>query len=217
MNHAVGSRYDAGLQRAAQALTRQAVQAIARQIQPGMREDTARQMANETLRAMGFERRWHPSLVRFGENTLCTYLQPSSPSTLLGEDDVFFIDIGPVLQGHEGDGGATFAVGQDPEHHAASGVARRLWEDVAAHWRSTGCCGQALYAEAARLAEAAGWRLNLGIQGHRVGDFPHAIHKAPDLGMFKHTPAPDLWILEIQIAHPTRPFGAFHEDLLEHP
>jgi len=23
-----------------------------------------------------------------------------------------------------------------------------------------------------------------------------------------------LWILEIQIAHPTKPFGAFYEDLL---
>ena len=27
-------------------------------------------------------------------------------------------------------------------------------------------------------------------------------------------PAPGIWVLEIQIAHPTRPFGAFYEDIL---
>ena len=31
------------------------------------------------------------------------------------------------------------------------------------------------------------------------------------------TPVEGLWILEIQIAHPTRPFGAFYEDLLGLP
>ena len=52
------------------------------------------------------------------------------------------------------------------------------------------------------------------IQGHRVSDFPHAIYKAGRLGDFAERPSSGLWILEIQIAHPTRPFGAFHEDLL---
>ncbi len=62
-----------------------------------------------------------------------------------------------------------------------------------------------------------GWRLNLDIKGHRVCDFPHAIYRAGSLGDFGQCPATGLWILEIQIAHPTRPFGAFHEDLLFAP
>ncbi|WP_260433383.1 hypothetical protein [Burkholderia cepacia] len=40
------------------------------------------------------------------------------------------------------------------------------------------------------------------------------IYTAGNLGDFDATPAAGLWILEIQITHPTRPFGAFHEDLL---
>ncbi|MFP3748232.1 (Fe-S)-binding protein, partial [Achromobacter sp. SIMBA_011] len=34
------------------------------------------------------------------------------------------------------------------------------------------------------------------------------------LGDFDACPNAGLWILEIQIAHPTKPFGAFYEDLL---
>ena len=59
-----------------------------------------------------------------------------------------------------------------------------------------------------------GWQFNLDIKGHRVSDFPHAIYRAGDLGDFAQCPASGLWILEIQIAHPSRPFGAFYEDLL---
>lgn len=81
-------------------------------------------------------------------------------------------------------------------------------------WRLEGLGGSALYDFAAGRASAMGWVLNLDIKGHRVSDFPHAIYKAGNLGDFADCPATDLWILEIQIAHPTRPFGAFYEDLL---
>ncbi len=59
-----------------------------------------------------------------------------------------------------------------------------------------------------------GWKLNWAVKGHRVSDFPHAIYRAGALGDFEGCPATGLWILEIQIAHPTRPIGAFYEDLL---
>jgi hypothetical protein len=52
------------------------------------------------------------------------------------------------------------------------------------------------------------------IKGHRVSDFPHAIYKAGNLGDFEDCPDAGVWILEIQLAHPTRPFGSFYEDLL---
>jgi len=40
------------------------------------------------------------------------------------------------------------------------------------------------------------------------------VHKAGDLGEYGERPADGLWILEIQIAHPTEAYGAFYEDLL---
>ncbi len=83
------------------------------------------------------------------------------------------------------------------------------------HWRTQRVTGRALYAYAAKQAEAMGWKLNLDMKGHRVGDFPHAIYKPGKLADLADTPSEGLWILEIQIAHPTRPFGAFYEDLLQ--
>jgi hypothetical protein len=59
-----------------------------------------------------------------------------------------------------------------------------------------------------------GWKLNLDIKGHRVSDFPHAIYRAGSLGDFVGRPNGGLWILEIQIAHPSKRYGAFYEDLL---
>ena len=83
-----------------------------------------------------------------------------------------------------------------------------------AHWRTTRCSGKALYDFAEQVAVKHGWRLNVEIRGHRVSDFPHAIYKAGDLGDFEDVPQVGLWILEIQIAHPSKPYGAFYEDLL---
>ncbi len=85
---------------------------------------------------------------------------------------------------------------------------------MAARWRDDGLSGEALYRYALERAEGMGWTLNWDVKGHRVSDFPHAIYKAGDLGDFAGVPQTGLWILEIQLAHPTRPFGAFYEDLL---
>jgi hypothetical protein len=64
------------------------------------------------------------------------------------------------------------------------------------------------------MVRCVGWKLNLEIKGHRVSDFPHAIYRGGNLGDFDAVPNPGLWILEIQIAHPSKPYGAFYEDLL---
>ena len=66
------------------------------------------------------------------------------------------------------------------------------------------------------VAEAAdrGWLLNLEMTGHRVSEFPHKAHYDGALIDQRFAPSPGLWILEIQLRHPTRPFGAFYEDLL---
>ena len=74
--------------------------------------------------------------------------------------------------------------------------------------------GLELYRYVQEQAQAMGWVLNLKIKGHRVSDFPHAVHRGGDLGDFEHYPNQGLWILEIQIAHPDLPYGAFFEDLL---
>jgi Xaa-Pro aminopeptidase len=211
---AVGQAFSLEKMIRARDLTFEAVRRIAAQITPGVTEGRGREIAQEVLEAMGMERLWHKNVVRFGPGTLETFHGDFQPGYVLQDNDIFYVDLGAVFDGHEGDAGDTFAVGDDPEMAACAEAARELWREVAARWRDEGLTGAALYAFAVERAEAMGWRLNWEVKGHRVSDFPHSIYKAGDLGSFDAPPQTGLWILEIQIAHPTRPIGAFYEDLL---
>lgn len=210
----VGQHYSLQAMQHAQQMTWRAIEQIAFQIQPGMRESEAQIIAKQVLSDLGMQRIWHPILIRFGANTLKTFKQKSEGDPTLAENDIFFIDMGAVWDGHEGDAGATFTTGFDPEMRRCAEAAQTLFERVSALWKNAGVSGQQLYQFAEAQAKEMGWVLNLDIKGHRVSDFPHAIYRAGDLGDFAHNPNAGLWILEIQLAHPTRPFGAFYEDLL---
>jgi len=211
---AVGENFSLPAMIRARDLTFEAVKQIAAAITPGMTEGRGGEVAQEILEAMGMERLWHRNVIRFGPGTLETFFGAFTPDYVLQDDDIFYVDLGVVWGGHEGDAGDTFTVGSDPEMAACAQAARDLWDEVAARWRDEGISGAALYAFAKTRAEAMGWRLNWEVKGHRVSDFPHAIYKAGALGDFDKPPTTGLWILEIQLAHPTRPIGAFYEDLL---
>ncbi|RDJ00391.1 aminopeptidase P family protein [Dyella solisilvae] len=211
---AVGSRFDPKLMQHARERTWQALRGIRERMQPGISEEEARIAAAEVFRELGMERLWHPVIIRIGANTTLTYREPSDASVRLGENDIYFIDLGLVFAGHEGDAGDTFVTGHSPQKQACADAARELFQLVAGAWRSRGLTGEALYAFAEQQAEAMGWRLNHEIKGHRVSDFPHSVHKAGDLGELGERPSGGLWILEIQITHPTEAYGAFYEDLL---
>lgn len=211
----VGRRYDPILMRTARERNWAALEGVHARMHPGISEAEAKLAAAEVFAQLGVQRIWHPVLIRIGANTTKTFRQKSDPSVRLAENDSYFIDLGLVFDGHEGDVGNTFVVGHSPERQACAEAARLIFHEVAEAWRVRGLSGEALYAFAGERAAAMGWRLNHAIKGHRVGDFPHSIHKGGDLGTLLTTPAARLWILEIQIAHPTQPFGAFYEDMLD--
>ena len=212
---AVGRRFDPALMQYARERSWAALHAIAERMHPGISEDEAKREALDVFRQLGCQKIWHPVLIRIGANTTRTWRQKSDPTVRLGEHDSYFIDLGLVFAGHEGDVGDTFVVGEAPQRQACANAARALFHEVAAAWRTQGLSGQALYALAGERAASMGWRLNHAIKGHRVSDFPHALHKGGDLGTLDARPAAGLWILEIQLAHPSEPFGAFYEDLLD--
>jgi Xaa-Pro aminopeptidase len=211
---AVGKRFDPALMQHARTQTWAALEGIRQRMLPGISEDEAKAAADEVFRDLGFERIWHKPYIRIGANTVKTYREASDPNVRLGENDIYFIDLGLVFDGHEGDVGDTFVVGEAPQYAACAQAARDLYEDVAAKWRNEGLSGHNLYNYADERAEAMGWRFNHAVKGHRISDFPHSVHKGGDLGDLENSPSSGLWVLEIQIAHPTEPFGAFYEDLL---
>jgi methionyl aminopeptidase len=196
--------------------TTEAVLRIAEKIVPGMLEEDARRIAQETLEQLGSHQGWHKTLVRFGRNTTKNYVDPSEPDVRLGNNDIFFVDIGPIWGDTEGDGGGTFVVGNEPDadmKRCAVDV-KRIFENVRQQWIISKMTGKELYEFAVCSAADLGWILNLGLTGHRLSDYPHKTHFAGTLGSVSIHPSPNLWILEIQIRDPNKPFGGFFEDLL---
>ncbi|MCY1212479.1 Metallopeptidase family M24 [compost metagenome] len=194
--------------------TRQAIARIAARVTPGMVEEDAVEMAKRVMLDAGLVLSWHPTRVRFGRNTIKPMKLASEPGVILQESDIFFIDIAPRVDAWEGDGGASFVVGQHTEYERCARDAEVLFHEVRSVWKRDRLTGQALYAEADRMAKSMGWDLNFDLPGHRVSDFPHATIHTGSLADFEDSPAAMRWILEIHLRDPRKRFGAFFEDML---
>ncbi len=199
---------------AMRARTRGVIHQIHALCRPGMVEEDAVEKAKELLAANNMIRGWHDVYVRFGSNTLKTFGEASDPGVVLKEDDIMLIDIGPVFEDWEGDGGDTFTFGNVPDMERCAADARKLFHTVRKKWESTGMSGKELYAFAQDEAKAMGWELNMDLSGHRISDFPHAAIYDGPMADITFKPAPLLWVLEIHIRHPDGGYGAFFEDML---
>lgn len=177
-------------------------------------------------RDFGVTTHWHPSVVRAGVNTLATAGQ-MTPERIIGEDDMVFVDLGPVFDTWEADVGQSYAIGPDPRKHALAAALPQQFATVRAHYLADpDITGAALYAFASASAEAAGWRFGGKIAGHVVGPFPHS--RLPGPKQRNHISpenpeplsGPDLngdprhWILEIHLIDPSGEFGGFYERLM---
>jgi methionyl aminopeptidase len=211
---ATGKSFDLDQLMAVRARTRKAVHMIADQLTPGLSEDQAKVIARNTLSGLGMRRGWHHIIVRCGPNTTKDFMERSEPGVVLKDDDIFFVDIGPVYGDYEGDAGDTFVFGEDPLHQKAKTDVRTIWECVRDKWFKERINGVALYEFAVKTSESMGWKLNLDLSGHRLSDYPHSVHYDGPLAEVDFAPKPNLWVLEIAIAHPDGSFGAFYEDLL---
>lgn len=177
-------------------------------------------------REFGIQTHWHKRIVRAGVNTLAT-ASDNPPIRTIGQDDMVFLDIGPVLAEWEADVARSYAVGPDPKKHALCRDLLTQFEIVKSHFLSEPeITGAALYAFACESAKAAGWRFGGKIAGHIVGEFPHARlpgpkqinHISPEnpeklrnpdgLGQRRH------WILEIHLVDPSEDFAGFYERLM---
>ena len=177
-------------------------------------------------RDFGVTRHWHKRIVRAGANTLTTAGE-NPPEAIIADDDMVFLDLGPVFGEWEADVGRSYAVGGDPRKH-------RLCADLPLHFDAVQArfeaepdvTGAALYAFACDLAVRDGWRFGGKIAGHIVAEFPHAhlpglkdhqrINAANDtrlrdpdgLGRLRY------WILEIHLVSADGAFGGFYERLI---
>lgn len=190
-----------------------AVHEIAALIRPGMTTAAAIALADEHLRGMGASHNWHPTYIRFGADSQSPAVQATDRRRVLGEDDIFVVDIGPVWDNYEGDYGDTFATGPSADHARCAEAARMVFQRTRQAWLE-GLTGAALYDAADGYAQEYGCTVVREIPGHRVADFPHALYGKHQLAAADFVPSDGIWVLEIQVRDLRLPIGAFYEDVL---
>nr|WP_329605023.1 NAD(P)H dependent flavin oxidoreductase family protein [Pseudomonas putida] len=209
----VGPRYSLDGMLAAREQSVRAVTAIASQLKVGMTTAQALEMAAQTLQAMGASHTWHPTYIRFGDDTVRTPRQSIDLQRVLRNTDIVVVDVGPVWDGYEGDYGDTFVFGQHELHHACVKALHEVFDETRQAW-GHGLTGRELYDFAKRSAQAKGWQLERNLAGHRIADFPHVLYGQDKLAEVEIVPSEVVWVLEIQLCHPSEPVGAFFEDIL---
>lgn len=187
---------------------------FAAQVDVGINEEQGLKILDELFLAQGVEKKWHPHKFRIGSDTTKVFRDKSDQSLTLKENDIYFVDIGPVVNGHEADFAQTFTVGQNPEYSQIQRHSKVIFDECQAYWQSEKPTGEELYAFADSRAKNYGYVLKNQEGGHRLGDFPHALYYKGRLSNFDKIPLENVWVLEIHLNNTKETFGAFYEDIL---
>jgi hypothetical protein len=169
---------------------------------------------------------WHKRIVRAGKNTLLPYAE-NPPDHTIGEDDILFLDLGPVFEKWEADFGRTFVVGSDALKLKMREDVESAFADGKQYFKDhpeLASCEYFHYVES--LAAKYDWEWGGPIAGHLIGQFPHERIADDKVTLYVH-PKSDLpmrsldeegrqrhWILEIHFVDRVQEIGGFYEELL---
>ena len=174
----------------------------------------------------GIKKYWLKRIVRSGKNTLNPYNE-NPENLILKNDDILFLDFGPIFEDWEADFGRTYVVGNDPVKIKLKADIENAWTEGKNYFKNqTEITGAQLYTNCNKLALKYGWEFGGEIAGHIIGQYPHEklekedktnyIHPENHSNMFglnkkgekKH------WILEIHFVDKEKEIGGFFEQLL---
>lgn len=174
----------------------------------------------------GVTRHWHKRIVRTGRNTLAPY-DENPPDLTVADDDIVFLDLGPVFEEWEADFGRTYVVGSNPAKHKLCRDIEKAFAKGKRHFheRPDITCAE-LYEYAQQLAREAGWAFGGPIAGHLIGVFPHEKIAGDKITLYVHPKNHNRmrtldasgrkrhWILEIHFVDRAKQIGGFYEELL---
>jgi len=196
-------------------------------IRPGKSES---QLNEEIFRLaeelFGIQKYWHKRIVRSGINTLVPY-DENPPDLIIQEDDILFLDFGPILEEWEADFGRTYVLGNDPLKHKLKNDIELAWHE-AKNWfnKQTKLTGAEFHQYILALANKYGWAYGGQLAGHLIGHFPHERLEPKNYGLYVHPGNPNdmflpdangnkrEWILEIHFIDRGKQIGGFFEQLL---
>jgi Xaa-Pro dipeptidase len=180
-------------------------------------------LANEMY---GISTYWHKRIVRSGKNTLLPY-DENPPDLMIREDDVLFLDLGPVFEDWEADFGRTYVIGSDPAKlKMRDDVGKAFTEGKRYFEQAPDLTASQYFAYVASLGPKFGWEFGGPIAGHLIGHFPHERISGDKVTLYVHPESHLLmrslnekgekrhWILEIHFVDRQREIGGFFEELL---
>jgi len=197
-------------------------------VRPGVGErQLSDEIADLAAHMFGVTRHWHKRVVRAGENTLQPF-RADPPDRVMADDDIVYLDLGPIFEAWEADFGRTFVLGDDPDKLALRDALPGVWQSGRAFFDAHAeITGAQLYDHVVGLARGRGFEFGAPIAGHLLGEFPHKKISGDD-AQFYITPGSDKpmrrtdrtgrvchWILEVHLVNPDRGFGGFYEELLD--
>ena len=179
------------------------------------------------LKEFGIIQHWHKKIVRTGRNTLSLY-HDDPPDRIIDENDILFIDLGPVVKGYEADIGRTYVLGTDPRKLKLKNDVEAAWHELQAWYQhQTTLKASTLFQYATEKAEEYGWEFGGAIAGHIIGKYPHEqpldplsleldIHPDNPNDIFLHDEDGNRrhWILELQFIDRENEIGGYFEQLL---
>ena len=174
----------------------------------------------------GIEKYWHKRIVRAGENTLKPYAE-NPPDLIVQEDDILFLDFGPIFEDWEADFGRTYILGNDPFKLKMKNDIEKAWYETK-EWfdKQTALTGSEFFNYAVETAKRYGWTFGGSIAGHLIGHFPHERLEPENYGLYVHKDNHNdmflldangnkrHWILEIHFVDTEKKIGGFFEQLL---
>lgn len=175
----------------------------------------------------GIRKYWHKRIVRAGKNTLLPYRE-NPPDLILQDDDILFLDFGPVFEEWEADFGRSYVIGENPRKLKLQADIEKAWYEGKEYFLThrQNITGAELYNYTKELALKYGWEYGNEHCGHLIGNFPHEriegeetinyIHPDNDLPMFRKGKDGELlhWIYEIHFIDEDLEIGGFFEQLM---
>ena len=196
-------------------------------IEPGKTEDVlSLQIYDLAFKMFNTKVHWHKKIVRAGINTIHPYSK-NPPNLVIKEDDILFLDFGPVFDGWEADLGRTYVLGRDKMKLKMKNDVEECWfkgKQYFDSYKSITC--SELYKYIVGLAKDKSWEFGNVHCGHLIGEFPHRKIDGENFLSYIH---PDNhiemreldrkgmmrdWILEIHFVDYDISIGGFYEQLL---
>ena len=220
MNHEqLGPDFNLETYLKARELCKKAAAEIIAKVEIGMNEKDGQALVKDVFKNYDVLKFWHPTKFRFGSETTKTFRDLPDENLKCQDQDLLFIDIGPIIENHEADFGRTVVLNKenksvDPNYEKLAKASEIIFKETERYWIQTKATGVKLFEFAQHKTLELGYRLDHRMAGHRLGDFPHQIFSKQKLFEYEKSPLKNIWVLEIHIVDDSQQRGSFFEDIM---